>query len=149
MKLPKRPRVIGSGAPTRYLVEFTVGPYLYFASQIYSSLDGMATRANPPAAADTPYEAKAEFLPRTLSEALHCIATQAEKPNVKKLVEDVEQQVSAGGDLSSALARHPRSFPQLYISLNTLKTHVREIYRKLNVTSRSEAVARARELGLL
>lgn len=53
----------------------------------------------------------------TLSEALHCIATQAEKPNVKKLVSDVEQIVEAGGDLSGALARHPRSFPQLYVAL--------------------------------
>ena len=36
MKLPpgvKAPRVLpGAGPPTRYLVEFTVGPYLYFIS---------------------------------------------------------------------------------------------------------------------
>jgi LuxR family maltose regulon positive regulatory protein len=37
----------------------------------------------------------------------------------------------------------------LYLSLNTVKTHSRSIYRKLGASSRQEAVARARELGLL
>lgn len=38
---------------------------------------------------------------------------------------------------------------ELYISINTMKTHVRNIYRKLGVTGRDAAVARATELGLL
>jgi LuxR family maltose regulon positive regulatory protein len=38
---------------------------------------------------------------------------------------------------------------ELYISLNTVKTHTRELYRKLGVTSQGEAVARAAALGLL
>jgi LuxR family transcriptional regulator, maltose regulon positive regulatory protein len=38
---------------------------------------------------------------------------------------------------------------QLYISVNTVKTHQRALYRKLRVTDRAEAVGRARELGLL
>src|SRR3954452_4845242 len=38
---------------------------------------------------------------------------------------------------------------ELYVSLNTIKTHVRNIYAKLRVGSREEAVARAREHGLL
>lgn len=37
----------------------------------------------------------------------------------------------------------------LVISRNTLKTHLRSLYRKLDVHSRSEAVGRARELSLL
>ena len=38
---------------------------------------------------------------------------------------------------------------QLYISVNTLKTHVRAIYRKLDVPHRSAAVRRARALQLV
>lgn len=38
---------------------------------------------------------------------------------------------------------------RLYVSLNTVKTHQRAIYRKLGVDNRNSAVARGRELGLL
>jgi LuxR family transcriptional regulator, maltose regulon positive regulatory protein len=45
------------------------------------------------------------------------------------------------------------SFPEiateLFLSPHTVKSHAMSIYRKLGVTSRSRAVARARELGLL
>ena len=36
----------------------------------------------------------------------------------------------------------------LFVSTNTLKSHLQRIYRKLGVTSRAEAVAAARRLGL-
>ena len=38
---------------------------------------------------------------------------------------------------------------ELYVSVNTVRSHVQAIYRKLGVGARAEAVARARELGLL
>jgi len=38
---------------------------------------------------------------------------------------------------------------ELYVSLNTVKTHTRNVYAKLRVGSRQQAVIRARELGLL
>jgi LuxR family maltose regulon positive regulatory protein len=38
---------------------------------------------------------------------------------------------------------------ELYVSFNTVKAHTRSIFRKLGVSSRADAVARSRELGLL
>jgi LuxR family maltose regulon positive regulatory protein len=38
---------------------------------------------------------------------------------------------------------------ELYVSLSTIKTHMRHIYAKLGVHRRPEAVDRAREVGLL
>ncbi len=37
----------------------------------------------------------------------------------------------------------------LYVSLNTLKSHVRTVYRKLDVASRADAVEAGRRLGLI
>jgi LuxR family maltose regulon positive regulatory protein len=37
----------------------------------------------------------------------------------------------------------------MHVSVNTVKTHSRLLYRKLDVTSRDDAVHRARQLGLL
>ncbi len=38
---------------------------------------------------------------------------------------------------------------KLFVSLSTVKTHVNNLFRKLDVGSRTQAVARARELGVL
>ena len=38
---------------------------------------------------------------------------------------------------------------ELYVSFNTVKTHVKSIFRKLGVATRPDAVSRARELRLL
>jgi len=38
---------------------------------------------------------------------------------------------------------------ELYVTANTVRTHVRHLYAKLGTHSRAEAVARARGLGLL
>ena len=38
---------------------------------------------------------------------------------------------------------------ELYLSVNTVKAHLKSLYRKLGVSTRREAVLRARTLGLL
>jgi LuxR family maltose regulon positive regulatory protein len=43
----------------------------------------------------------------------------------------------------------PEISQELHVSVNTVRTQVRAIYRKLAVGSRTEAVIRARQLGLL
>jgi glutamine synthetase len=68
-------RVLGQpGDPATHLEnrvgEPAANPYLYMASQIYSGLDGIARRLEPGPSADTPYEASAALLPKTLGEAL-------------------------------------------------------------------------------
>src|SRR5580704_14107479 len=69
-------RVLGQkpGDPATHLEnrigEPAANPYLYMASQIYAGLDGMAHKRDPGPSADTPYETKAQLLPKDLGEAL-------------------------------------------------------------------------------
>jgi LuxR family transcriptional regulator, maltose regulon positive regulatory protein len=50
--------------------------------------------------------------------------------------------------LPSNLSR-PEISAELFVSPNTVETHMRHIYAKLGVHRRSEAVRQARQLGLL
>ena len=45
--------------------------------------------------------------------------------------------------------RAPEIAAELFVSTNTIRTHLRHIYAKLDAHGRAEAVARARQLGLL
>ena len=45
--------------------------------------------------------------------------------------------------------QHSEIAAELFLSPLTIKTHIKSIYRKLGASSRGQAVARARELGLL
>ena len=71
-------RVIGAPGAADARIENRIGepaanPYLYFASQIYAGMDGMARKLDPGPSADRPYEAKVDSLPSTLSDALSCL----------------------------------------------------------------------------
>jgi LuxR family maltose regulon positive regulatory protein len=50
--------------------------------------------------------------------------------------------------LSSDLSRTEIA-DALYVSTNTVKSHIKSIYRKLSVNTREAAVSRGRELGVL
>jgi glutamine synthetase len=68
-------RVIGSPADRGTHIENRIGesaanPYLYFASQIVSGMDGMARELDPGAATDDPYDATASLLPANIVEAI-------------------------------------------------------------------------------
>ena len=75
-------RVVGGPNDPATRIENRIGepaanPYLYLASQVYSGLDGIARKLPLPPSADTPYEAKADALPKTLSEALSLLRGDA------------------------------------------------------------------------
>jgi type IV pilus assembly protein PilC len=53
----------------------------------------------------------------TLAEALECVGAQCDKPVLKRLIDDIAEQVQRGADFSTALARHSRSFPRLFVTL--------------------------------
>jgi glutamine synthetase len=57
--------------------EPAANPYLYMASQILAGLDGIDRKLDPGPSADTPYEARAEPLPKTLREALGALNDDA------------------------------------------------------------------------
>jgi glutamine synthetase len=68
-------RVLGGPGDPASRIENRIGepaanPYLYFASQIHSGLDGITRKLPLPAPTKSPYEEKADLLPRTLGEAL-------------------------------------------------------------------------------
>ena len=70
-------RVLGDG-PSSVRLENRIGepaanPYLYLASQLAAGLDGVAGGLDPGPAADEPYAARAEPLPRSLGEALDAL----------------------------------------------------------------------------
>jgi LuxR family maltose regulon positive regulatory protein len=67
----------------------------------------------------------------------------------KNLIEPLSERELAVLRLLAVGASNQVIGEQLIISLNTVKSHVRNIYDKLSVNNRMQAVAQARELGLL
>jgi LuxR family maltose regulon positive regulatory protein len=67
-------------------------------------------------------------------------------PPLPDPLSDREQQVLR---LLDSELSGPEIARALFISPNTLRTHTKHVFTKLGVSSRREAVARARERGLL
>jgi LuxR family transcriptional regulator, maltose regulon positive regulatory protein len=89
------------------------------------------------------------FLERLIIAALQVRATQPDASQPDGVL---------GGPLTAAEQRILRMLPTntylqmaatLYVSRNTVKTHLRSIYQKLGVSSRSEAIERAVDLRLI
>jgi LuxR family maltose regulon positive regulatory protein len=59
-----------------------------------------------------------------------------------------KRELDVLGLLATDLAG-PEIAAQLFVSVNTMRTHTRNIFAKLGVNSRRAAVSRATELGLL
>jgi len=67
-------------------------------------------------------------------------------PGIRHELSDRERQVVS---LLATELTGPAIARELFISLNTLRTHTRHVFEKLDVNSRLAAVRRARELGLI
>jgi LuxR family maltose regulon positive regulatory protein len=70
-------------------------------------------------------------------------------PKMEDLVEPLSERELEVLYLIAAGLRNKEIAEKLFISLNTVKTHLKNINSKLDVTNRTRAVARAKELGLL
>jgi LuxR family transcriptional regulator, maltose regulon positive regulatory protein len=102
-----------------------------------------------------------------LDDASRALRGAPETPVLRAWLDDARAQVEAysasaaiaPASLTTAELRILRLLPthlsfremgsRLYVSPNTVKTQAQAVYRKLDASSRSEAVVRARDLGLL
>ncbi len=88
-----------------------------------------------------------ELLART-ERSLQLTRTRSSAPVLPADLELSERELSVLRLLASELSQREIG-SELYISLNTVKGHVRSIFRKLGVATRADAVARGRELDLI
>ena len=87
---------------------------------------------------------------RYLAKLMAALAQDAAAPNLdKRLPEPVRERelevlaLIAAGKSNAEIAR------ELFVSVSTVKTHINNLYRKLDARNRTQAVARAREMGVL
>jgi LuxR family maltose regulon positive regulatory protein len=91
-------------------------------------------------------ESAAQAEPAANAEQAAPANTQASPSDLIEPLSDREREVL--GLIADGLT-NPEIAARLYLSLNTVKAHTRNIYGKLDVHSRTQAVGRARALGLL
>ena len=70
-------------------------------------------------------------------------------PHAERLAEPISDREQGVLELISKGLSNQEIADKLHISLHTVKTHARRINAKLDVKSRTQAIVRARELGLL
>jgi LuxR family maltose regulon positive regulatory protein len=90
--------------------------------------------------------------PAIVGEALDAIdrrGAQRSRPSTVLLVEPLSEREQAILRYLPTMMSNQEIAGELFVSVNTVKTHLKAIYRKLDATGRREAVQRGRELGLM
>jgi LuxR family maltose regulon positive regulatory protein len=96
-----------------------------------------------------PHEAYADFRQRLLSADATGVKETVKPESTSDLVEPLsERETEVLGLLQSELSA-PEIATQIHVSVSTLRTHIKNIYAKLGVHSRFEAVTKGRDLGLI
>ena len=128
------------------------GHPLSLATGLIHYIAVLQAMARPRAAADAIAEAKAilgscpdpGILPERLAALEHPSQTRRRSSDGALTARELVILRMLGGPLTERdIGR------ELYLSHNTIHSHTRSIYRKLDASSRSEALAHARELGLV
>ena len=83
-----------------------------------------------------------------IAEQDHVVSSQRQSPE-SELIEPLSEREIEVLQLVAEGLTNPQIAARLYLSLNTVKVHTRNIYGKLGVGNRTGAVARARALGIL
>ena len=85
--------------------------------------------------------------------ALAAVPAQRRQPSADEqpplVVERLSEREREVLTLLSGMLSTAEIASEMYLSVNTVKTHLRSIYRKLSAAHRGEAVRRARQLHLI
>jgi LuxR family maltose regulon positive regulatory protein len=95
---------------------------------------------------DTANRVSARYLAKLLTALAQDTAVPTSDERLAEPPSERELEVLAfiaAGESNQEIAR------KLYVSTSTVKTHINRLYRKLGAHSRTQAVARAREMNLL
>jgi len=87
--------------------------------------------------------------PQYVSKLLSALETTSPYPHTPTLIEPLSERELEVLRLLATSLPTAEIANELFITVNTLRTHTKNIYGKLDVHSRREAVAHAQELGLL
>jgi LuxR family transcriptional regulator, maltose regulon positive regulatory protein len=90
--------------------------------------------------------------PAIISEALETIehgGSERSRPIAILLAEPLSEREQAILRYLPTMMSNQEIAAELFVSVNTVKTHLKAIYRKLDAAGRREAVRRGRELGLM
>lgn len=121
--------------------------YIRVFADVASPMEQLVTAVHDASARAThvgSYRVSARYINRVLS-AVTRSTMHGHSVGVSRVLSDREIEVLsriAAGSSNKEIAR------ALFVSLSTVKTHVNNIYRKLQVGSRTQAVARARHDGI-